>query len=274
MRPWVLIVVLASATPAALAGDDCPRKLEVATLAPGLTVERKRPSLPAVLGRGEPCLWIVRFDLRRFSLALLAGPMKSAKTPVEWIRSSKLIGVINAAMFTPSGRPTGLAIADGRTIHGKDAAGYGAFFAFGPRRKGLPAAVLAGRGCPGFDLAALKRNYRNVVQNYRLLGCKGQPLVWKDPKPYSAAAVAVDRKGRVAFVHMVDSYPMTQFARILADPDLEFESAMYVEGGSPAQLSLRFGKRSIDRVGAYEALIFKAGGKPEKLPNVLGFRRR
>jgi hypothetical protein len=219
-------------------------------------------------------LWIVRFDPTRFPLALLAGPMKSAKTPLEWIKAGKLIGVINAAMYTPTGRPTGMAIANGKTIHGWDNRGYGAFFAFGPRKKGLPAAVMAGRGCPGFDLAALKRNYRNLVQNYRLLGCNGQPIRWKDPKPYSAAAVALDRKGRVAFVHMVESYPMTQFARILADAELGFERAMYVEGGSPAQMSLRYGKRAVNRIGAYEALIFKAGGKPEKLPNVLGFRRR
>jgi hypothetical protein len=272
MRPVLAVIVVLAISGSALA--SCPTKLEVDTLAPGLTVERKRPSLSPVFGRGEPCLWIVRFDPRQFSLALLAGPMKTAKTPLEWIKAGKLIGVINAAMYTPSGRPTGLTIANGKVVNGGDSRGYGAFFAFGPRSKGLPAAVMAGRDCKGFDLAALKRNYRNVVQNYRLLDCHGKPIAWKDPKPYSAAAVAVDRKGRVAFVHMVESYPMTRFAKILADRELGFVRAMYVEGGSPAQLSLRYGKRAVDRIGAYEALVFKSGGKPEKLPNVLGFRRR
>ncbi len=279
MRPWTCVAVLiatvaaaplALADSAALSPTPCSSQLTVTQLAKGLTIEHKRPSIVAAVAAIEPCLWIVRFDPERFSLDLHTGSMAAAKTAKEWVADEKLVGVINAAMYTPSGRPTGLTINDSRVVYSRDHRSYNAFFAFGPKRSGLPPAKLASRGCKGFNLETLKRDYRNVVQNYRLLDCQGKPLVWKDRKVYSVAAVAVDKRGYVAFVHMKAPYRMSDFNKILADPELAFVAAMYVEGGSPAQLSLSYGSTRVDRRG----IGLNVFGETDKLPNILGFRPR
>jgi len=237
-----------------------------------MTVERKLPSVASPLPGADPCLWIARFDLRRFALELLTAPMAKAKSAGEWLRDRGLVAVINAAMYAPSGRPTGFTMSDGKVIYERVHGQYGAFLAFGPRKKGLPPVTLVSPRCAGFDLERLRRDYRNIVQNYRLLDCDGKPVTWKDPRPHSAAAVAVDRRGRVVFVHTVAPYRMEDFSRVLADPDLGLVAAMFVEGGEPAQLSVSHGA-VVDRIGGFEALR-RHRGFVERLPNVLGIRAR
>jgi len=238
-----------------------------------MTVEQKLPIVASPLPGADPCLWIARFDPRRFALELISGPMAEAKTAADWLSARGLVAVINAAMYAPSGRPTGFAMANDKVIYDRVHGQYGAFLAFGPRKKGLPPVTMASPRCKGFDLDRLRRDYGNIVQNYRLLDCDGKPVSWKDPRPHSAAAVALDRRGRVVFLHVVAPYRMEDFSRVLADPELGLVAAMFVEGGAPAQLSLRHGKTRFDRVGGFEALRLHQG-LVERLPNVLGIRAR
>ena len=274
MRWLVLISLVCSLFEGVAEAESCPSKLAVTKLAPGLTLERKRPAIAPPLPGASPCLWMVRVDPKKFSLHLATATMAKARTPAEWIASSEFVAVINAAMYAPSGRPTGFTVAKGKVINGHVNRQYGAYLAFGPRKKGLPAVEMASPRCAGFDLERLRRDYHSIVQNYRLLDCDAKAVSWKDPKMHSAAAVAVDTRGRVVFVHMVTPYRMREFSRILADPELGLAAAMFVEGGTPAQMSLRRGQSVVERIGAYEALGLRRGGTPEALPNVLGFRPR
>lgn len=250
----------------------CPKSLKSRELAPGLTLERVQPAVLPTAPAADPCLWILRFDPAKFELKLLSSSIKEAREPSKWIEEHGLVAVTNAAMYIPSGKPTGLAISDGNVVNGRDHPSYSAFFAFGPRSESVSATAMVSRSCGGFDLPALKKSYRSIVQNYRLLDCDGKAIKWKDPKMHSAAAVAIDDSGFVAFVHMVAPYRMQTFSRVLADPALRFVAAMYVEGGTPAQLSVLQGRELIERRGAYELLGLRRGGGPEKLPVVLGIK--
>lgn len=238
----------ATATPA-----DCSPPL--APL-PGLRVER----LPGPTG----CVTFVRIDPRQFRLRLLtAAEHGGSRTIVDWAHEFNLLGVINASMFAPDLKSIGVLVSGEVINRDKDNPQLGAFLAFDPIDPAAPPVVLTGRDCPNFDLSALRRRYRSVVQNYRLLDCAGNPIPWKDPHHFSAAAVGIDSNDQLVFIHVADWTQMTDFARFLSGQQLR--AAMYVEGGPPAGLYLHTGATEV-----WETGFGLLGGRWTPIPNVLG----
>ena len=190
-----------------------------------------------------------------------------------WADRAGAVAVINASMFHDGGRSTGLLIDRGKAVVEKTNTKFGAFLATAPRGNTLAPVTMWGRGCPGATLATLKRGYETVVQNYRLLDCDGRPIHWKDDKIYSAAAVGVDRVGRILFIHLRAPYKMATFTKMLTDPvhDLDLVAAMYVEGGPEATLFTKVGDRRGLFVGSYETNFLENHDNktPWPLPNVI-----
>ncbi|HEV7556321.1 MAG TPA: phosphodiester glycosidase family protein, partial [Kofleriaceae bacterium] len=131
--------------------------------------------------------------------------------------------------------------------------------------------VVAGRDCKDFDLAKLRQRYRSIVQSYRLLGCDGKAMTWGDPKHYSAAAIGVDRSGRVVMMLARGAVTMAELSKELAGHDLA--GALFLEGGPEASLVVR-GKLSV--LGSYETGFVENDDNHEfwKLPNVIGVLAR
>src|SRR5262249_26832653 len=154
-----------------------------------------------------------------------------------------LTGLINASMFAPDQRSIGILVSGDSVNRAKDNERLGAFLAFDPIDDKDAPLVLTGRDCPGFDLAALRRRYRSIVQNYKLLRCDGKPVTWKDPRRFSAAAVAIDGDGRAVFVLLRAAAQMSDFAQLLAERRLS--AAMYVEGGPEASLYVSSGTTAV-----------------------------
>src|SRR5205814_2035657 len=146
--------------------------------------------------------------------------------------------------------------------NGQDNPKLGAFMAFDPIDAADPPVVLAGRDCPGFDLGALRKRYRSIVQNYRILACDGAPLPWKDGKRASAAAVGLDKAGHVVFIHSQAPHQMTELARFIARPDLRIGAAMYVEGGHETSLFVSAGAETVSEHGSFGFFT---------IPNIIGF---
>jgi hypothetical protein len=168
-------------------------------------------------------------------------------------------------MFTPDQRSIGILVAGDSVNRGKDNERLGAFFAFDPIDEKDAPLVLTARDCAGFDLQALRRRYRSIVQNYKLLDCDGRPVTWKDPRRFSAAAVGVDEQGHAVFVHARAAGAVSELAQLLAARRLR--SAMYVEGGPEASLYVRAGDAEVSEVGTG----FLGTSSFFKIPNVLGF---
>jgi hypothetical protein len=114
-----------------------------------------------------------------------------------------------------------------------------------------------------------------MVQNYRLLDCDGQAVPWKDEKRFSAAAVAIDGRGWVVYVHSRSPWRMTEFSQRLADPALDLKAAMYVEGGPEASLYVKGETETIREIGSFET-DFHDGSNVVfwPIPNVLTFAER
>jgi hypothetical protein len=150
---------------------------------------------------------------------------------------------------------------------------FGGFLAFDPVDPASPPVIIAGRDCAGFDLPRLRTRYRSIVQSYRLVGCDGEAIAWKDVKAYSAAGVGVDRDGRLVLLHARAPHQMRDLSRTAAT--LELAGAIFVEGGPEATLVVRGRDGEVARVGSFETGFIEHDGNRVEwdLPNILGVER-
>lgn len=258
------------AAPAAGACDGRPRPV-----GPGLTHERwpidATPAIPL-----EACVDLVRGDLAHLELRVVTASRDGQARPVpRWLADLHLLAAINSGMFLEGGRSIGLLVDGAHVDQPRDNRRLGGYLAFGPRAAGAPAVVITGRDCAGFDLAALRARYRSVVQSYRLLGCHGEALPWADPKAYSAAAIALDRAGRVVLVHVRAPFLMRELSRALAAPALGLTGALFVEGGPEATVAVA-GDHPLLLLGSYETGFVEDDGnqEPWALPNLIALALR
>ncbi len=238
------------------------------TLGAGLDVERW-PIVATPAAGGPACVDVVRIDPARYALRVLSvSDEAGARNAPGWADAFHLAAVINAGMFHASGKPVGLIVADGAERSGNNTKMSG-YLAWDPIAATDPPVTIAGRGCAGFDLDDLRARYHSVVQSYRLLGCDGEALPWKDPKQYSAAAIGVDRAGRVVLLHARAAVTMAELARALAAHDLA--GALFLEGGPEASLVARGPDGELARVGSFETGFVENDGNQVfwALPNVI-----
>lgn len=257
----------------------CP--IEQPQLGPGLTVERwPLSATPAITPATGACIDVVRADTARFTLRLLSqrddatdGRMPVPRDAPTWLATFHLSAVINAGMFHVSGTPVGLIVADGvaRSAPNTKMSGY---LAWDPVDALDPPVALAGRGCGSFDLAELRARYHSIVQSYRLLDCDGAALPWLDEKQYSAAAIALDRAGRVVLLHSRAAVTMAELSRALAAHDLT--GALFLEGGPEASLVAGGADGALSRVGSFETRFVENDANQAffPLPNVIGLYPR
>ncbi len=246
----------ADAAPTAGA-PPCPGKSEIA---PGLVAERVL--LP---GRADACLTLVRIDLAGHRLEVRTARADGGARPApRWVTDFGLAAAMNTSMFGDDLRSIGI-LRDARAVNSdRDNPKQGGFLAFDPVDPSSPPAVMTGRDCPGFDLAALRRLYRGLVQNYRLLDCSARAIRWADAKIYSAAGIALDTDGRIVFLHARVPMDMTALSRVLADLDLS--AALYAEGGPEASLVAG----PVAEVGSFETGFWDDSNRRFwDIPNVL-----
>jgi hypothetical protein len=260
-------IAVLDAAPPPDAAPPCP--VSRPSLGPGLTVERWPIAATPIVG--EPCIDVVRADLASHRLRALSDP--AGKPAPDWLAAEKLVAVTNAGMFHDGGAPVALVISDSK-VRGHDNAKMSGFLAWDPIDPADPPAIVAGKDCPGFDLAALRKRYRSLVQSYRFLSCTGTALPWQDPKHYSAAGIGMDRAGRVVMFHARAAVTMAELATALADHDLA--GALFLEGGPEASLVVRGTAGQLDRVGSYETGFVENDDNHAfwALPNIIGLLAR
>ena len=265
MRFAAIWLLAACGHPEAAPISDCPSGPRV--LGDGLTAER-------VAVTPGSCMDLVRADPAKLRLRVLTAARDgSSHTAPAWREVFHLTAVINATMFHADGSPVGLVVENGVPV-GSDNKKFGGVLAFDPRDPGDPPAVITGRDCAGFDLAALRARYRSLVENPRLLGCAGEALAWADPKHYSAAAIAIDRAGRIVLVHARVATTMSELSHALAVLDLQ--SALFLEGGPEASLVVKGETGELSLVGSYETGFLENDGNLAFwwLPVVLALQSR
>lgn len=248
------------------------------TIEPGLVVERYLAPFPSSTGIGDRCVTLVRVDPTKFSLQLHTAQAEGgSRTVPAWGKDAKLVAVINASMYGEDRRSVGMLVSATATNNGADNKKFGGFFAWDPVSASSPPILSTGRDCAGFDLERIRKEYRAIAQNYRLLDCERKPIAWQDPKLFSAAVLGTDRKGNAVFIHARTPYSMTELAKILAAPELELDTAMHVEGGPEASVWVEGpGQGAVAEMGSFETgfLGDDANDAFWPIPNVIGAVRK
>src|SRR5262249_51181530 len=224
---------------AAQPGSACAERRDIAA----------RPALERIADGGA-CITLVRVSPERWTLRLLTALAEGGPRPAPaWVDTFHLVAAINASMFQPDFRSIGLLVAAGVENNPRDNAKLGAFFAFDPVAADDPPWLLVGRGCPDVDVGDVRRRYRSVVQNYRMLDCDGRPVDWQDDKRHSVAAVGIDRDGRVVLVLAPRPHRVRELAERMAAPEVGMRALMYVEGGPEASLYVKTAAVTVAEIG-------------------------
>jgi hypothetical protein len=193
------------------------------------------------------------------------------RTAAAWCRRRGLLVAINLGMYRNDHLTNvGHAHAGGDVNNARWTESYRSALAFGPTKRGLPVAVLL-----DLDVAGARdrlADYGTVVQNLRLVRAPGANVWAAQPRRWSEAAVAFDARGRVLFVFSRAPHTMLEFNRQLLTAPLEVQTAMHVEGGPEASLSIHAGSVDLDLNGSYETGFNENDAESAQwpIPNVLG----
>lgn len=259
-----------------LALDAAPAaapRVEWTTLEPGIeyaTVTPPGPSDLPIDGR----LHLVRIDPRKRQLeAVMSGGDDGKLRPAgAWCRERHLAVAINMGMYEKDERTnTGYARKGRYVNNGHWGTKYRAALGLAPTKPGAPPVLFADLDKPG-DQERLA-GYGTVVQNLRLIRA-GQNVWQKADRRWSEAAVGVDKQGRVLFIFCRSPHAMKELNDILLALPLDLDSAMHVEGGFEASLSIHAGGVNLDLNGRYDAEPAEGERQQWAIPNVLGVRSR
>jgi hypothetical protein len=241
-------------------------------LEPGLELG-EFPSTHAAPTAVDPVIRIARIDMKRFALRLLnasAPGEGSARTAREWAVGRGLVAAINASMFQADHRSSVSLMRTPGHVNNPRLSKDKAILAFDPLDDGLPAAQIIDRECQDFD--ALAPRYGTLVQSIRMVSCSRHNVWAAQPQAWSIAAIGIDQKGRVLFIHARAPHTTHDLIDALLALPIDLKGALYAEGGPEAQLYLRGGGSEMEFVGALDSRGADDGGARLSwpIPNVVG----
>jgi hypothetical protein len=249
----------------------------------GVTWELLEPGLefasapsPIASTSGDSRINIVRIDPTRFELQLLnssASPDAARYTAKEWSQRYNLVAAINASLYQTD-HSTSVSLMKSRThTNNPRLSSHNAVLLFDRLDDAVPPVQIVDRTCR--NLADVQGRYGGMVQSIRMVSCNRINVWSQQPdKKWSAAAIGVDQRGRLLFIHVRSPLTTHDLIDSLLMLPLDLREAMYVEGGPEAQLYVNAGGREIELVGSHGssfAGIENTYALP--IPNVVGVRR-
>ncbi len=219
---------------------------------------------------GDGKIAVVRVDPRRYRLVLLnasAPGEGSLFTARAWAARHGAAAVINAAMYQADYRTSVSLMRTREHVNQGHVSKDRAVLALDPARPALPPARIIDRDCD--DLDALAPAYGTLVQSIRMVSCDRRNVWAPSPRRTSAAAIGIDGKGRLLFIHARSPWPVNELVDALLALPIDLRQAMYAEGGPEAQLYVRGGGREVERVGTFESSPDATTSSAWPVPNVL-----
>ena len=125
-------------------------------------------------------------------------------------------------------------------------------------------------------MAHILRDYKNVLQNLRLIK-RSRENRWKpQEKIWSEAALGEDSSGNVLLLFSPTPQSMHEFIEQLLALPIDLVAAQHLEGGQEAQLFLELGDYFLEISGSFVSTSVdqKDSEIGWPVPNVLGFRPR
>ncbi len=211
---------------------------------------------------------VLRIDPGTHELLLFNASNPSqdkALTPREWAGKEKLTAVINAAMYQTDYRSSVSLMKTRGHVNNPRLSKDKSVLVFDPLKRNTKPVRIVDLQCDNFQ--AIKPAYGSFVQSIRMLSCEGKNVWQPSERRWSIAAVGLDNKGKLLFMHTSTPHSVSEFIDIIKKLPIGIERAMYMEGGSPAQLFIQSRSDTLEYTGNYAA-------SAQPLPNVLGIRKR
>jgi len=221
---------------------------------------------------GDAVIRIVRIDPERYTLVLLNATAKGeghARTARDWAARHGLAAAINASMYQTDLRRSVSLMRSREHVNNPRLSKDKAVLAFDRLAEGVPPVQIIDRECQDFE--ALSRSYGTLVQSIRMVSCTGRNVWAPQPKAWSTAAIGLDQKGRVLFIHAQAPHTTHDLIETLLELPIDLKNAMYTEGGPEAQLYVRGGGQEMEFTGVIEGGATGGGALLAwPVPNVIG----
>ncbi|MEK9629325.1 MAG: phosphodiester glycosidase family protein [Nitrospinota bacterium] len=277
-RPEFLICILLAfmiwGTGICLANPSIQKSDSWKNLEPGLDIGIFAAPKKSIVG--DSLIRVLRADTDFFALKLLnssSSKNKKRYSVKKWVNQNSLIAGINASMFQKNRVSSVSYMKTGKHINSTWLSKDKTILAFDPIDPKSPAVRIIDRECE--DFKTLRKQYESLIQSIRMVSCKGKNVWSPQKRMWSTAAVGVDNKGRVLFIHVRSPYSTHELINMLLQLPINLKRAMYVEGGADAQLYINTGKKEYDFIGSYSSGSREHDentfSKP--IPNVLGLVR-
>lgn len=224
---------------------------------------------------GDGKIAVVRIDPVRFELRLLAasapgeGAMRTAR---DWAYRAGASAAINASMYQEDYRTSVSLMRTREHVNQRRLSKDMAVLAFDPLVSGVAPVRIVDRECE--DLHQAFARYGTLVQSIRMVSCDRRNVWAPSDRRFSAAAIGMDRRGRVLFIHARTPWPVHELVKALLEAPIDLTQAMYVEGGPEAQVFARGSGRELERVGTFEGAAAADNARAWPVPNVIAAVRR
>jgi Phosphodiester glycosidase len=213
---------------------------------------------------------IVRIEPARYELRLLnasAPGEGTIRTARAWAARAGAAAAINAAMYQDDYRTSVSLMRTRAHVNHQRISKDKAVLAFDPLARGVPPVRIIDRECE--DLERARQSYGTLVQSIRLVSCDRRNVWEPSPRRVSMAAIGVDGKGRVLFIHARAPAPVHEVVDALLALPIDLRQAMYVEGGPEAQLFVKGGGKELEWVGGFERAPTTTNADAWPVPNVV-----
>jgi len=224
----------------------------------------------------DPGITVVKIDPKYYSFRLICASENNNNrmTAKEWSKAKNLVAAINAGMFQTDGISNVGYMKNFSHLNNSRANSYNAVLAFNPIVSGIPEIQIIDRKCQDFE--QLRSKYQTLVQNIRMISCKGENVWVRQDRSWSMAVMGIDKEGQVLFIFSREPYPVHDFIDILFSLPISINNAMYLEGGPEASLYLSASGTEIEKVGGFETGFNEDAENNHAwpIPNVIGIVKR
>jgi hypothetical protein len=240
-------------------------------LSPGLELGSFPP--PQQSGKSDAIIRVLRIDPQRYGLRLLnASAIKEGHglSAKEWSLKFGMQAAINASMYQKDYKTSVSLMRRKGHVNNARLSKDKAILAFDSNNSQVPLVTIIDRQCDDFHKT--KNQYRTLIQNIRMISCRGINVWRQQSGRWSTAALALDSNGKVLFIHVKSPYSTHDLADILLGLPLGIDRAMYLEGGPQAQLFVQSGGKTYEFFGSYSGTFSSTAPSNYAwpIPNVIG----
>ncbi len=224
---------------------------------------------------GDSIIHILRIEPETFEFVLLntsATAKQRLMSAKQWSRKNGLIAAVNSSMYRADFKTSVSYMRTKTHVNNAWLTKDKAILAFERKQTKVRHVRIIDRECDDFDF--WKKRYQTFIQSIRMISCKGENVWQQKGKKWSTAAIGIDDKNRILFIHVRSPFNTHDFIKILKQLPIGIKKAMYAEGGIEAQLYINSEGGEFEFTGISEAGSVGNGRHAWPIPNIVGIRKR